>query len=251
MVYVIIPIAGDCSDLLERCLADLSSNTHEELHVCVVDNGTSVDVHSMLHSLCENSTYIRFDTNRGFSAAINDGLRRRVVGEHVLLLNDDCFVGPHCVDRMLLHMKTLRKCAVICPMTDGPNMPSLRRGARADRFADVLKALPDIGLAAKALARITNGPEYCSVGPHAVPFFCALLNDRALKAVGPLNQHDFADGLAADDEWCLRAHDLGWTFAYAVDAFASHIGRETFKRLNIDRNALSRAALRKLREDYM
>ena len=77
-----------------------------------------------------------------------------------------------------------------------------------------------------------------------VAFFCTLLHRDALKDCGPLDERtaDFEAGLGADDEWCLRASRRGWGVLVALDAYAAHLGHQSFRRLEIDRDSLQAPA---------
>jgi GT2 family glycosyltransferase len=237
MINVIIPIAGQCRDLITNCLDHLRRYTKTELRIIVINNAAE-DVSTETLDEAVDVT-VHNETNTGFSSAVNQGIRIASRHSHVLILNDDCFVGPGCVDKMLGHLDLNDRIAGIVPMTDGDNASGLNRGRRRNRFATVLDKLSDVEAAATELARLAPG-ELGAAGPNHCPFFCALLRREAVDAVGLLNTELYANGLAADDDWCLRASALGWRFAYAVDAFALHIGRETFRRMGLPRRIGSR-----------
>jgi GT2 family glycosyltransferase len=67
------------------------------------------------------------------------------------------------------------------------------------------------------------------------------LRRDALARYGGLDPR-FPSGLAADDEWCFRVRNHGREVRVVLNAYATHLHRSSFKRLDIDRNSLQQEA---------
>lgn len=246
-VSVVIP-ALNSPDLTERCLRSLAAHTHGvDYRVVYVDNGsqsgTIERVQSVAGELSIGLQAIRNETNAGFSKAINQGIRASG-DRHVLLLNNDCFLGEDCLRRMLRHLLWHPRTAAVGPLTNDSGNNSLHRRIRRQQA----------GFGYKAIAgRIDDLPHMASlckrqfiVVERVLPFFCTLLHSAALHQVGMLDE-SFESGLAADDDWCLRAKQHGWQSLVVCDAFAAHLHKSTFQREGIDRQRTLRQSHRQLR----
>lgn len=227
----VVIVAFNCADLVHECLEHLRDYCTVPFRVILVDNASS---ESMPTVDGLDVTVIRNETNRGWTAAANQGIAQ-AGGTHVLMLNSDCNVGPGCVEK-LMECLSGERVAVAAPMTgDGHNGPqSLVRGRRVSHnAADGAKHVAESG------KRFTS---------HTLAFFCALLHRDAIHEIGNLDERPaFASGLGADDEWCHRAIKNGWSCWVVGDAFAQHYGSSSFTRNGIDRRAAQAVAVQELR----
>jgi GT2 family glycosyltransferase len=154
---------------------------------------------------------------------------------NVLVLNNDCFVGPNCLETLALELTTQEKVAAIGPLTGDRGGQSLmieNRRRVAEVGPTILDALDDpVETAARLLQRRKTRER------EVLAFFCTLLNREALERFGVLDLR-FESGLAADDEWCVRVREQGWRTLLACGAYAAHMHQSTFTSLQIDRDAL-------------
>jgi GT2 family glycosyltransferase len=87
----VVLITFDSVRYLPRCLEGLRRQDHPQLELIVIDNASK---DGSLHYLLENAApavAVGNDTNRGYSAAANQGIAR-ATGDFVLLLNPDVFL---------------------------------------------------------------------------------------------------------------------------------------------------------------
>jgi len=233
-IAVVIPAAGS-PDLTSRCLDHLCWYADVPFDVIYVDNGGTPDVAERVASHAErlglDLVTIHNSTNRGFTAAVNQGIRA-AAGRHVLLLNNDCFIGPGCLMRMLSHLQTDRVAAV-GPFTSDGGIQSLHRQKNVN-MACVGKDLELDDSLTTALALTENAGRSKAITRLA--FFCTLLSADAIDEIGDLDER-FAN-LGSDDDWCVRAQTAGWQVRIALDAYACHIHKATFERLGFDRRQM-------------
>jgi GT2 family glycosyltransferase len=94
----IVLVTWNSAPYLRRCLDGILQQTYRDRELIVVDNAstdTSVEL------VAPHATrVIRNDTNRGFSAAVNQGLAV-ATGEFLLLLNPDCYLLPDYAERLV------------------------------------------------------------------------------------------------------------------------------------------------------
>lgn len=96
-VSAIIP-TWNRADLLESILANLAAQSRPPEQVIVVDNGSTDD--SQLVARKQGVDLIVFPENRGFAAAVNEGIRR-ARSDWVLILNNDVVLEPDWLRRLL------------------------------------------------------------------------------------------------------------------------------------------------------
>ena len=99
LVSVII-VSWNSARFLERCLAALGKQTHGGIELIHIDNASDDDSIAIVRNASPGARQIINDTNRGFSAAVNQGVRL-ANGEFVLLLNPDAFLEPEYIDRLV------------------------------------------------------------------------------------------------------------------------------------------------------
>lgn len=88
----IVLVTWNSAQYLQRCLDAIRRQTHPDVELIVVDNAStdgSADVAT-----------IRNDTNRGFAAAMNQGIAA-ARGRFVQLVNPDCFLEPDYIATLL------------------------------------------------------------------------------------------------------------------------------------------------------
>jgi len=92
MINVIIPNYNR-KDLLESCLDSLRAQTYREFEVVVVDNSSTDGSAEMVGAKFPEARVVRLPVNRGFSGAVNVGIRASS-GELVALINNDADADP-------------------------------------------------------------------------------------------------------------------------------------------------------------
>ncbi len=265
-ISVVIP-ATDCADLTCECLWHLARYSGLPLHIVYVDNGsragTIEQVEQAADMLQLPLDVIANESNLGFTTAVNQGIGASL-GRHVLCLNNDCFVGPQCIERMFRQLTCSdERIAAVGPLSGDDSRHSLRQPwlrdeAGIDRdcefdYDDAVAGFQVVNTRRKRPRRTgrTSHPPWRQ--DHLLAFFCTLLHREALRECGWLDErtHEFRSGLGADDDWCHRVSAAGWQLRISLDAYAVHLGNRTFRRLGIDRRGLQQQALHRLQTlDY-
>lgn len=89
---VVIP-SWNGKDFLDVCLTSLRKQTFKDSSVVVVDNASSDGTVSFLESKFPEVQIIKLSANKGFSGAVNEGIKASS-GEYIALLNSDTEVDP-------------------------------------------------------------------------------------------------------------------------------------------------------------
>lgn len=84
---------------LKTCLDSLKRQTFKDFEVIVVDNGSTDESLEFLRENYPEVNVIGLSSNRGFSAAVNEGIKRSA-GEFIALLNNDTEVDPRWLEEL-------------------------------------------------------------------------------------------------------------------------------------------------------
>jgi GT2 family glycosyltransferase len=245
-IRVAIP-AVDAFDLTHKCLQHLA-RTEWPIVVDYIDNGSAAGVVDRVREAGErlglSMNCVRFPVNEGFTKAVNVSMQLAAdAGQHCLILNNDCMVASSTVRRMHDAMMSDSRTAAVGPVTCDHGRQSLK--IQAIRLESQLTRAPgqpdDVEAVANSLRRFRSRPV------KTLAFFCTLIRNTAIREIGLLPSL-FADGLGADDAWCHLARKAGMTVNVAHQAYAHHMHSQTFKRLGINRQKASAAAVRLLRK---
>jgi GT2 family glycosyltransferase len=90
-IVSVIIVTWNSAPFLRRCLAALAAQTYREVELIHIDNASADDSLAIVRECAPEARQIVNDTNRGFSAAVNQGVRV-ARGAFVFLLNPDAFL---------------------------------------------------------------------------------------------------------------------------------------------------------------
>lgn len=94
----IVLVTWNSAPYLRRCLEGIAGQTVRDVELIAVDNASADDSVALVSP--HAARVIRNDTNRGFSAAVNQALAV-ATGELVLVVNPDCFLLPDYAQRLM------------------------------------------------------------------------------------------------------------------------------------------------------
>ena len=245
---VVIPMAGDCADLMDACLRHLAQLAKTPLRVIVIDNGTPAGVGEAVDRAAKAAGLLAYrrlrnHDNLGFTRACNQGIEL-ADSRDVLLLNSDCRVGPNCIPLLLQGLARHDKVAAVGPLTFDDGAQSLKHTKRLRQSR--LPKLPPRPVDQDKLVGLL--PSTSVSRELQLAFFCTALRRTAIDAIGLLDESPgLESGLGVDDLWCHRARELGWEVLVHHGAYACHDHHATFKQLGLDRRGLQRRAIATLK----
>ncbi len=216
LIQVVIP-TWNGKELLTACLHSLGQQTVTPAEITVVDNGSSDGTGEYLRRHHPGVQLLSMQKNKGFSAAVNSGIRAGKA-PLVFLLNNDTELAPDCLERLQAAAAEHRHAACFAPkmlshaqrhILDGAGDGYLRGGA---------------GYRLGTMER--DSGRYDRPGPVFGPCAGAALYRRELfSAVGMFDEDFFA--YLEDVDLNLRINRAGLTCRYVPAAVVFHVGSAT------------------------
>ncbi|MFI4989733.1 MAG: glycosyltransferase family 2 protein [Solirubrobacterales bacterium] len=207
---------------LEKLLPSLARQTHPDLHVIVVDNGSRDDSVRWLHASWPQVEVIALAENVGVTPALNVCLRAGRE-ELLLLLNNDIVLDPRCVAELVAALQLHHSCAAAAP--------KLLDLARTDVIDGAGDTYSWTGRANRRGHGTLDRGQFDE--PAEVFGACggaALYRRSAIEQVGPFDERFFA--MYEDVDWSFRAQLQGWSCWYTPTAVAYHAGSATVGALS-------------------
>lgn len=231
----IIVVTWNQLDYTRQCLASLKHRTDEPYEVIIVDNNSTDGTVAYLESL-PDITLIRNDENRGFPAAVNQGLRV-AKGRQIVLLNNDTLLTTGWLRRMLEAARSDPQIGLVGPVSNcvsGPQQIPVgyRDLTGLDGFAW------EWGRRQREIVDLER-----LVG------FCLLVTRECLERVGLFDER-FGIGNFEDDDYCRRAREAGFRNVMARASFVHHFGHRSFAASEVDFGSLMAENERKFAEKW-
>ena len=190
------------------------------LEVVVVDNASTDGTRAYLAELSQLDRRLRVvlnERNRGFPAAVNQGLAT-ARGETLVILNNDVVIPPGALPRLARHL-TDASLGLVGPMSNG-----------AATEAEIDPPYTTYGELVEAAAERARAHAGEVTDLPMLTMFCVALRRSVLERVGPLDER-FETGLFDDDDYSHRVRDAGLRVVCAEDVLVHHSGQASFGRL--------------------
>lgn len=197
---------------IEGCLRSVYKST-VPLEVILVDNASGDGSLELVREHFPQTKIIPFDENKGFSVAVNEGIRAART-EYVLLLNNDTVVEEKMAEYL---EKTLD--SYPDAFSAAPKMVNLRQPDRLDGAGDFYCAL------GWAFARGKDQPVDAWTKPGRVFSSCAgcaLYRRKIFSQIGLFDENHFA--YLEDIDIGYRANLWGYASRYVPEAVVYHAG---------------------------
>lgn len=214
LVSVVI-VTWNSAPFLRRCLAALAAQTHPSIELIHVDNASSDESVAIVRENA-TATHIINDTNRGFSAAVNQAVRI-ANGEFVLLLNPDAYLEPDYVSALVaalngFGMATGKLLQAESGLIDSKGI----RMTHSGRHFDIDQGQPDT----RHPTPDTPPAEVFGVSGAAAMYRMSFIRDVTIGGEF-LDEDFFAFREDADVAW--RGRLFGWKAIYVPGAIAHHV----------------------------
>ncbi len=207
-----------------NCLDSLKMRTSMSFEIIIVDNGSQDGTVEYINSL-PGVHLISNRDNKGFPAAVNQGLKV-ANGKNILLLNNDTIVTTCWLQRMLKTLYSHDRVGLVGPVTNHISGPQ--------QIEVSYQHLNELDGFAWDLGRTLNGQ---TISTDRLVGFCLLFKRELVDQIGIFDER-FGIGNFEDDDFCRRAIEAGYKLLIAKDSFVHHYGSVTFRGSGVDFNQL-------------
>jgi len=213
----VVLVTWNSAQYLRRCLEGLRQQTHRAFELIAIDNASSDESVALVEPHAQ--TLIRNDTNRGFSAAVNQGIAA-ARGAYVLLLNPDCYLEPEYIERLVAALESSSSFGSATGMLMRAEGTDIRPTSRIDsagiRMTRTGRHLD--------IASLRSASEVFGISGAAAMFSMAFLRDAAID--GEIFDEDFF-AYREDADLAWRGRLFGWRSLCEPSAVAYHVRRVT------------------------
>lgn len=228
-------LLGACLGAVERARA-----AHPELRceVIVVDNGSRDASVAVARATSPDVRVIALERNRGFAAAVNEGLRARA-GRHALLLNSDAVIDEGLLARGVLLLDRRPEIGVLGAALRHPDgrpqrsvhaLPDWTSELLPDRALRALRRVRGHGSRSRARQCAVDGAARAEEGAQPFAAECEeveavrgavfFVSQAALATVGPLDAGYFF--FLEETDYCFRVREAGLRVVHCTALSAVH-----------------------------
>ena len=217
-ITIVIP-AFNQVEFTRQCIASILVNTDYPFRVILVDNGSDPPLAEFFTDM-PAVTVLRSDTNLGFAAGVNLGMKR--APGHVVILNNDTLMPIGWLTRMVSTLTASPDIGAVGPMTNCVSgsqlVPDLTLGSldEINDYAASRRNASDIEI--RDVARLVG--------------FCMLVRKEVIDDIGYFDEQ-FATGNFEDDDYCVRILRAGYRLCVDEGSFVFHYGSQTFQAMGL------------------
>ena len=201
------------ADMTIRCLKSIIERSgYQNLEIILVDNASELNEYEIVQNwIILNGAPIRVirnNSNLGFAAGNNVGIRE-ATGEYVVLLNNDTEVTSGWIWKALKHFRRTPGLGLLGPSTNNcGNEARVRLRSPEEDWLD------------ECFFRF-NLRTSETIEATSVAFFCVFIPRKVILEVGLLDE-GFGRGYFEDDDYCRRVETFGYEIKIARDIFIYH-----------------------------
>jgi GT2 family glycosyltransferase len=213
---------------VSACLASLhSAPPQRPHHICVVDNGSQDGSVDSIRAQWPQIDVVALETNVGFAAANNLGIRR-TSAPLVLLLNSDTLVPPTALDRLVERLEATSATAIGPRLVDADGRPEVSWGPMLSPLGEARQSLrirlarSRGALARRTIARLLSQEKDVDWVTGA----CLLVRRDAAVAAGLLDERYFM--YEEDVDFCAALRANGGRVVFTPTVEVTHLRGRSF-----------------------
>lgn len=185
--------------------------------------------------------------NLGFPGTVNRGLALHP-DRDVLILNADTIVAGDWWRRLRAAAYSGADVGTVTPLSNDATILSYpSQGETSGGEAPAMPTAEETGVLDRHAA-MANADRTVEI-PTGVGF-CLYIRRDCLDEIGLLNDEAFAQGYGEENDFCLRARQVGWRHLAATNVFVAHVGGRSFAHRKTVLLARNLAILNRLHPGY-
>ena len=243
---IVVVTYKESLDVLKQCFDSVAASEGVEFELIIVDNGSS-DITKELVSSYRSSKYIRNTENRGFAAAVNQGMNAGS-GRYALLLNPDTSFEPYVLRKMIDHLDQDKDVGIASSVIRYPNgelQESIRRFPTFKNQLLIMLKVPHI-MNHPAVDRymMRDADPHKTQDVDSIMGAFMFIRRELLDQIGLFDERYFI--WFEEVDYCKMAHDAGWKIRHYADVEILHHKGHTFGKIaTIRKQKWIRTSMRK------
>lgn len=231
------------SEMSVKCLNALQKYTHTPYRLIWIDNGSFSDEYKKIKNKVDNFEHIshRFETNRFYARAVNQGFILSNAN-YIVALSNDVVLTDNWLSKCITLMQKDSKIGLLSPLTDKIGTAGPKAEAAIKRYN-----LPIDGQPPKNINKL---PDRYGDYQGDISMFCAVVRREVIEKIGMLDERFFI--LGNDNDYCDRVRTAGFKTGVCLNCFVQHehgaTKNEIFKVGSPERVAIKRDHQALLRE---
>ncbi|WP_298868601.1 glycosyltransferase [uncultured Gimesia sp.] len=198
----------------QQCIDSLRMRTDEPYELILIDNASTDGTPDYLNTLADARVILNSE-NRGFPAAVNQGLEV-ASGKNILLLNNDTLLTTGWLSRLLARLHSSAGIGIVGPVSNNVSGPQ-----------QVPVSYTDLSSLDGFAWDWGKKHDQQSMNEERLVGFCMLIKREIVNQIGDMDEQ-FGIGCFEDDDFCRRANAAGYRTVIAVDSFVHHFGSRSF-----------------------
>lgn len=214
MISIVIPVYNE-HKLTKDCVDSVRTTMKQEYEIILIDNGSSPPLKKPYTGFVP-CRVIRNESNLGFPAAVNQGIRA-ATGDVIILLNNDVVVTDRWAE---LLVNALAEYSIVGPTC---NYCAGKQRVKVEEYATWT------GLNKQALLQAQHYGDHTEEVNWVIGF-CMAFRKSLYDEIGEFDESIWpASGEEID--FCLRAKEAGHRVGIVYGCYVHHEGSQTFKSM--------------------
>lgn len=223
-ISIIIPTFNGL-DYTLKSIESFVIHTDVNYELIIVDNNSEQEFRRYLTKIGRNIKNVKLilnDTNLGFPAAVNQGIKV-ADGKYLLIANNDIIITNNSIERLIEIADSEPQIGIVAPISNEVSGLQKDENAIYNSLEEMHKYAAEVR--EKNKGQVLHFPR--------VAFLCTLIKRDVIEKIGGLDER-FSPGNYEDDDFCLRAQLAGFKTVIAKDVFIHHYGSKSFKANGIE-----------------
>ena len=220
LLSIVMPVWTG-GQITKQALQAILDHTHRPLEIIIIDNGSDPEARAAIDDFLQLhpaiARVIQNETNRGYPAACNQGLRASQ-GRYLVVMNNDVLVTPYWASRMMAAFPLDACIGAVGPRTNYVYSDQLVRNCDYN--------VATLGAWAEHWHAVHTGTLRTTT---KLIGFLMMIRRELLDRIGGFDPV-FGLGNYDDDDYCLRARLAGYQLLIADDVFVHHYGSLSFNK---------------------
>jgi len=221
----IIVCVHNALEEVKACLNSVVESRRSIDSFIIIDDCSGKETQEYLDHFVRQHSWVTLHRNidqaQGYCRAANKGMALSK-SKYFLLLNSDTVITRKAVENMLKVAEQSEKNGIVGPMSNAAStqsLPDIKNTANQT----AVNVLPK-NVSVEEMNDLCEHWSYKGIYP-TVPLvhgFCQLIKKSVYEAIGGFDEQSFPEGYGEENDFCLRASDVGYDLKVSTNSFVYH-----------------------------